>query len=189
MSQPGDGDLRPQLRRLERLIHEMEEGPESPLRARAREILRIVLELHTDALTRMLDVVGGAGASPILLEACARDPWVSGMLLLHGLHPVDLETRVRTAVEDLAPMLRGHAARIVDVTVRAGAVHVRIERDAGLGGAPATALRASVEDSILAAAPDVVSLEIDMPADADRVAFVPVEHVRLRPRATGAPRA
>lgn len=177
-------DLGPRLEQLERLIHEMEEGPESPARARARQIVRATLDLHTDGLARMLEILTtGDAVGRALVDALAADPLVAGLLLLHGLHPLDLQTRVSAAVEALAPMLRGQASRATLVTVDGGVVHVRLERDAGRGGLPAAALRARVEDSILAAAPDALSVEVDVPADAERGAFVPVEHVRLRSRA------
>jgi hypothetical protein len=190
VSERDAGDLRQRLEQLERLIHEMEEGPESPARARARQIVRAALDLHTDALARMLEIVRtGAAAGPALVDALAADPLVAGLLLLHGLHPLDLKTRVRAAVEDLAPVLRGQAARVAFVAVDDGAVRVRVERDAGRAGLPAAALRTRVEESILAIAPDAVSLEIDVPADAERAAFVPVEQVRLRSRTPEARRA
>lgn len=178
------GELAPRLDELERLIREMEDGPESPTRARARRIVGAALDLHAAALARMLDIVGADdGAGRAFIDAFAADPLVSGLLILHGLHPLGLETRVRAAVENLALALRSQGARPTLVVVVDGAVRVRVEREAASGGLPAAALRARIEEAILAAAPDAASVAVDVPADADHRAFVPVEQVRLRSRA------
>jgi hypothetical protein len=182
VSERADDDLRQRLAELETLIRAMEEGPETPVRTRARQIVRAALDLHTGALARMLEIATTAAGPPVV-EAWVRDPLVSSLLLLHGLHPLALGARVRAAVDDLTPTLGKHGARVARVAVDDGAVRVVIERDAGRGGWPAAALRSRIEASILAAAPDAISLEIDVPSDAERPGFVPVEHVRLRARA------
>lgn len=183
MSAHGENDLGQRLHHLDALIREMEEGPESPARARARQIVRAALDLHAGALTRMMELVTASGAAGRpLVEAFARDPLVAGILFLHELHPLDLETRVRSAVEDLAPSLRAHGAGVASIAIADGAVRLRLERLAGRGGPPAAAIRSKVEDAILAAAPDAARVEIDVPEDAAPAAFVPVEQVRLRSR-------
>jgi len=181
----GDDDLRRRLRELELLLREMEEGPESPVRARARQIGHATLDLHARALTRMMEIVAAdAATGRQLADALASDPLVAGMLLLHGLHPLDLETRVRGAVERLARTLRGQGADVVVVAVVEDTVRLRIERPSGRGGVPIAALRTSVGEAILAVAPDAVSVEIDAPEEISPAVFVPLEQVRLRSRST-----
>ncbi|MGH7277369.1 MAG: hypothetical protein ACREJG_01630, partial [Candidatus Rokuibacteriota bacterium] len=129
MNPGGAPDLDRQLRQLETLIREMEEGPESPARARARQIVRAVLDLHASGLTRMMELVAaGPHAPQALVELFARDPRVSGMLLLHGLHPFDLETRVGGAVHGLEPALRAQGAGLTLVSVSEGSVRLRLAR-------------------------------------------------------------
>lgn len=178
MREPDDGWAR-RLQRVEQLIREMEEGPETPLRARARDIVRAVLDLHADALKRMMEGVAASDGSPeALTDAFARDPRIAGVLMLHGLHPFDFESRVRGALAALTPSLRESRARVAALTIGDGRVRVRLERGPGHGGPAATALRAQVEDAIVAAAPDAVTIDVEVPAES--LAFVPVEHVRLR---------
>ena len=40
------------------------------------------------------------------------DELVASVLLLHGLHPVDLETRVRGALEKTRPYLKSHGGNV-----------------------------------------------------------------------------
>ena len=62
--------------------------------ARPREIVQAVLDLHGAGLERILGHLADAGDRRRVLDACARDEVVGGLLLLHGLHPLDLEERV-----------------------------------------------------------------------------------------------
>ena len=184
MSHP-ERDLERRLEHLERVIYELEQGPESPARARTREIVRAVLDLHARGLRRMIELIGGADAAgAALTRAMVRDPTIAGLLLLHGLHPDDLKTRVRGAVETLTPMLEGEGARVTRLDVEGGTVRLGLERERGRGRLSAGALRTSVEQAIVAAAPDAAALEIDIPDTGDPAAFVPVGEVRMR-RGTG----
>jgi hypothetical protein len=173
-----DGGWEHRLQRVEQLIREMEEGPESPVRERARDIVRAVLDLHADALKKMMDVVAADGSTAVLVDAFARDPQIAGMLLLHSLHPLDFESRVRGALDALTPDLRKHRVRVAAVAISDGVVRVRLERAPGHGGRAAPALRAQVEDAIVAVAPDAATIDIEV--SEEFLAFVPLEHVRLR---------
>ena len=47
-----------------------------------------------------------------MIDELGRDPLVSGLLLLHGLHPLDLEARVRNAIEEVKPRLGLHGGSV-----------------------------------------------------------------------------
>ena len=180
--------LQQQLERLESLIQELERGPESPLRARTREIVHAVLELHASGLARMMELLAGTGAAgSALREELTRDPLVASLLLLHGLHPDDVETRVRRAVDNLSPMLETHGARLTGLAVDADTVRVTFARGAARAQLASGALRARVEQAIIGAAPDVARVEVDIPEMAGPGSFVPVGAVRLRARREGPP--
>jgi Fe-S cluster biogenesis protein NfuA len=86
---------------------------------------------------------------------------VSSLLVLYGLHPDGLETRVRRAVERLEPKLRRDGAVIELLDMREGAVRIRVTPGAHTCGSTTKALQGSVEDAIYEAAPDIVSLTIE----------------------------
>ena len=87
---------------IEELVQRLETAADPATRAVSQELVRAVMELHGAALDRMLSTVrknGAAGAT--IVDQLARDEVVASVLLLHDLHPVDLETRVRGALEKL----------------------------------------------------------------------------------------
>ncbi len=61
-----------------------------------------------------------------VLDTCAGDEVVAGLLLLHGLHPLDVETRVRQALESVRPLLRSHGGNVELLEVREGVVRLRL---------------------------------------------------------------
>ncbi len=136
------------LDQVERLVTELEALPDPRARATARAVVAAVLELHGAGLARLVELVRATGEpGRACIESAARDPAVASLLLLHGLHPVDLPTRVAGALAGVP------GAELIAIDEGAEAkVHVR---------ARAASVRA-VEARLLEAAPDAtVSVESD----------------------------
>ena len=115
------------------------------------------MDLHAAALEKMLAIIG----DPKLIDRLARDDLVGSVLLLYGLHPLDLETRVHQALEQARPLLRSHGGNVELVSLVDGVVRLRL-----LGschGCPSSALtlKSAIEDAIFAQAPDVPAIEVE----------------------------
>ncbi len=154
--------------RLEELIEALETHP-GPAGATARELVALVLELHGLGLAKLMEIRAPAQGGA-LVERLIQDEHVRAMLLLHGLHPEDLETRVRRAVERLRPHLGVHGLRVDLDDVSKGVVRLRLS-----GVEPRTPsplvwnLPAEIEQAIFEAAPDTekVTIEgLDLPGKA-----------------------
>ena len=68
-------------------------------------------------------------------------PWSSSLLVLYGLHPETLETRVAGAVEQLEPKLRRDGATIELLGIEDGAVRIRVTPGAHTCGSTTKALQ------------------------------------------------
>jgi hypothetical protein len=99
---------------IDHLIDTIEKLPAEP-RETARAIVREVLTLHAGALRQIV----AAG------RVDAGDPLVSAVLLLHGLHPLDLETRVRRALHPGEELL-GVDGGVVRVRAKGHGVRERL---------------------------------------------------------------
>ncbi|MDB5307160.1 MAG: nfuA 2 [Gemmataceae bacterium] len=158
---PDDGEFRAKLRRLEALIGQAEQLTDPAARAHVREIVQALLDLYGTGLGRILDHVAAAGeAGAAVLDACAADEVAGGLLLLHGLHPLGVEDRVRQALGQARPALRAHGG-VELLGVDDGIVRVRFE--AACDGCPSTAaaMRQTIEEAIYARAPEVVAVEVE----------------------------
>lgn len=135
--------------RLDALIGELE-GLAEPARATAMEVVSALLEVYGDGLRRILGALDAAVA-----EAVADDEVVGQLLLVHDLHPVDLETRVARALDEVRPYLRSHGGDVELLGVGGGEARVRL--DGSCDGCPSSAatLKLAIEDAILRAAPEL----------------------------------
>jgi Fe-S cluster biogenesis protein NfuA len=146
---------------LETLIEDLERTLDPAARARVQEIVGLLLDVHADGLTRLLERLVRDSGTSALLEA-ARDEAVAGVLLLHGLHPLDLETRVRSALESVKPALASHGGNVELVGLDDRGV-VRLRLEGSCHGCPSSAatLRSTIERAIHEAAPDVAALVVE----------------------------
>ena len=113
-------------------------------------------------------------------EALDEDELVSHLLLLHGIHPVPIEARVRTALDEVRPYLDSHGGNVELVAVEDGTVRLRME--GSCSGCPSSAmtLKLAIEDAIRKHAPDVGEIEAEDAAP---------EGLPMAPRQAGADRA
>src|SRR5262249_27957987 len=125
-------------------------------RARTREIVQALLDLHGAGLERILEHVASAGDPGLgVIDALGRDDVVGGLLLLYGLHPVDLETRVRQGLDAVRPYLRSHGGSVELLGVTEGVVRLRLLGGCDSCPSSARTLEAAIEDAIYVRAPDV----------------------------------
>ena len=122
-------------------------------------------------MRRLAATLAGAGeVGRAILDDCARDEVVSGLLLLHGLHPLDVEARVRQALDDVRPYLRSHGGNVDLLGVSDGVARLRLQGSCHSCPSSAVTMKQTVEEAILARAPDVTAVEVEgvaeeVPAD------------------------
>jgi Fe-S cluster biogenesis protein NfuA len=172
-------EFRQRIQEIETLIHEVERFADPAAQAHTRALVQALLDIHGAGLARLLDHVelGGTHGRSII-DALARDSLVSSLLVLHGLHPLDLETRVRQALDHVRPYLRSHGGDVELVDVVEGAVRIRMQGHCHDCPSSAKTLEQAIAAAIDEAAPDATAILVeDAPAPPTRAgaAFVPVE--------------
>jgi Fe-S cluster biogenesis protein NfuA len=150
------------LQRLDEGLRELENLGDPAARATIREVVQGLLELHGSGLSRILGHLAEAGdAGAAILDACSRDEVAAGLLLLHGLHPQDLESRVRQALEDVRPRLRAHQGDVELMAISDGVVRLRLLGSCHGCASSAVTMRQTIEQAVLGRAPDAVALEVE----------------------------
>jgi len=152
-------------------------------RERAEELVRIVADLYGAGLERMLDTLYELGRlDDDVLAAVAADELISSLLLVHGLHPYDITTRVERALDSVRPYLGSHGGDVELVEVTAESV-VRLRLLGSCDGCPSSSvtLTLAVEGAVEAAAPEVTGIEVETPtAKASTPGLIPVDALRSR---------
>ena len=150
--------------RLGALVEELEDYPDAELRDKAIEFVQSIMELYGEALRRTLAVVDSLPLKDQVLSRLLSDDVIRAMLLIHGLMPVDLESRVAAALDHVRPYLVSQGADVELVDVEGGRALLRLIRK-GSGAPPIAVLQQEIERAISEAAPDLVGIEIEGLAD------------------------
>ncbi len=187
MEQEQEGpDLRATGERIDALIEAVAAGgvgPSNPARSRERaeDLVRTVTDLYGAGLERLLEIVHDSGRlDEELLGLLADDDLVASLLLVHGLHPYDVRTRVEQALESVRPYLGTHGGdvELIEVT-DLGAVRLRLLGSCDGCPSSSVTLELAVQDAIEAAAPEVTAIEVEAPAPATGP-LIPVDALRAR---------
>lgn len=180
-------DLRHAGDRIEQLLGELESVADPRLRARATEIVRLIVELYGAALERVLDLAADQGdASNALRRRMAEDELLSSLLIVHGLHPLSLEQRIEDALDGVRPYLGSHGGDVELLEVSDGGV-VRLRLLGSCDGCPSSSmtLKLAVEGAIEAAAPEIAGIEVEgveaPQATPAASGLIPLDSLRRRP--------
>ncbi|HTX36271.1 MAG TPA: hypothetical protein VME43_14675 [Bryobacteraceae bacterium] len=171
--------LKQRMQRIAELVRRLDsEADSGAARAQARELIESVMDLHGEALDRILQRLRGAGAAgQELVDSLAADPIISSVLLLYGLHPLDFESRVGRAIENARPTLRAYGTEAELLATAAGAIRIRLR---GVTDAfTARTVKSAMEDEIYAEAPDAASLTLLGLEKFAAPDFVPLEKVAV----------
>ncbi|MDQ6623059.1 MAG: NifU family protein [Verrucomicrobiota bacterium] len=163
MDKPQDRAFQGRLTRIEELIKGVEAIADEKARTQACELVAALMELQGAGFERTLELIYDSGpGGQVLIDELGRDALVSSLLLVHGLHPLDLETRVRRALEEVRPKLGQHggSVQLIGVTPEGA---VRLQLEGNCEGCPSSrlTLKFSIEEALYAAAPDITALEVN----------------------------
>jgi hypothetical protein len=181
------------VRQLGTLVGELEESPAERGNNTARELVKLLMEVHGTAIERLLEIAfeSGAAGQGIIAKA-GEDPIVRQLLLLYSLHPDDMESRVLKALEAAAPRLRKLSSEVELIGIREGVIQVRASTSGHACGSTGKSVTALVEECVYEWAPDLISLEILGTEEEPSSGFVSLESLlghSLPARALGAQRA
>jgi Fe-S cluster biogenesis protein NfuA len=147
--------------RVEELLDGLRSGPPSAALA-AEELVGLLVGLYGGGLAAVVELLGQQGeAGAAVLAAMADDPRVEGLLLLHDLHPLDVDARIQRALDRVRPYLGSHAGGVQYLGVTDGVARLRLE--GSCDGCPSStvtvelAIRSAVED----AAPEVTEVAVE----------------------------
>ena len=175
-----DQGLQERVARMETLLEEIETLPDRNARSKAAEVVGVLLDLYGEGLARMMEVVAEGEERERTFDAFAEDELVSHLLLLHGLHPLDLETRVIMALEEVRPYLQSHGGNVELLGVKEGVARLRMQGSCSGCPSSTVTLRLAIEEAIQKSAPDLEGIEAEGVAEEPKPAPTIVAGPTLR---------
>jgi Fe-S cluster biogenesis protein NfuA len=150
------------MQRIGGLVQEIESIADPAVRAATKNLMQSLMDLHGAALEKTLDIVAEAGEPGMnIIDRLGRDSLVSSVLILYGLHPEDIETRIVKAVDRVRPSLRKQGCEVELVSAANGAIRLRVESGSHTCGSTAKTVQATLEGAMYDAAPDLISLVVE----------------------------
>jgi Fe-S cluster biogenesis protein NfuA/nitrite reductase/ring-hydroxylating ferredoxin subunit len=182
-----DREARERVEHVEALLGEIEELSDPAAREQCTDVIAALLDLYGEGLARIVERSPEPGA-------LADDELVAHLLLVHGIHPVPLEARVISALEEVRPYLQSHGGNVELVSLHDGVVRLRLEGSCSGCPSSAATLSLAVEEAIRKAAPEIEGIEAEeeklpSPAKAANGSAAGPALIQLQPIATRENRA
>lgn len=157
-----DADFQKRVQNIGELVHELEQVADPAAKSACKGLLESLMELHGRGLERILEVVFQSGNSgEKLIEEMGQDSLVSSLLILYGLHPDDLPTRVERKLHEIESKLYKMGAEAQVVSTTDGQIRLRAAINGHVCGSTTTTVRSALEEAMYEAAPDLISLSIE----------------------------
>jgi Fe-S cluster biogenesis protein NfuA/nitrite reductase/ring-hydroxylating ferredoxin subunit len=158
---PQEKNLRKAGDRIEGLLQELGSVADPRVRANAEELVRLLMELYGSGLARILEIVDATGSANEIFDRLAADDLVASLLVLHGLHPLDVDTRIVRALDRVRPYLGSHGGDVKLLGVKEGVVHLRLEGSCHGCPSSTVTMKLAIEKAIEEAAPEVLRIEVE----------------------------
>src|ERR1039457_4087509 len=148
--------------RVEELLGILQsKGGEATARA-AEELVRLLLGLYGDGLSHIMAALRAEGpAGTAVLDRLLEDPLVESLLLLHDLHPLDVDARIQRALDQVRPYLGSHAGGVEYLGVRDGVARLRLEGSCHGCPSSTVTVQLAITGAVEAAAPEVTQVVVE----------------------------
>jgi len=150
-------DLRTIGDRIEVLLEELRSSLDRRAWERVEEVVGLVTDLYGGGLERVLELVSDDQARGFL-----ADDLLASLLLLHGLHPDDLNARVLAALDSVRPYMESHGGNVevLGIDEDAGILHLRMLGSCDGCQSSAVTLQHAVKSALEAVAPEIVHIDV-----------------------------
>ncbi len=147
--------------RIEALLDELSSIGED-VAVGAEQLVASVVTLYGAGLERIVQLLAQRSDGGELMRVLAGDSLVANLMMLHDLHPDDVETRVQQALDKVRPYLGSHSGGVSFVGVDdAGVAQLQLIGSCdGCAGSAAT-VHYAVERAVLEAAPELTGVEVE----------------------------
>jgi Fe-S cluster biogenesis protein NfuA len=150
------------IARVQELTAQLEEVQDFQARAVADELVASIMQLYGEGLERIVAALDEPGASAAEVRArLVDDGVVASLLLIHGLYPVDLETRVREALDSVRPYMESHGGDVELLAIEDGVAKMRLVGHCKGCPASEATLELAIKKALEETAPDLEGLEVE----------------------------
>jgi Fe-S cluster biogenesis protein NfuA/nitrite reductase/ring-hydroxylating ferredoxin subunit len=135
---------------IEQLLQSFRPGRDQEI---AEELVRLLVSMYGEGLSRIVKLVG--------TDHLTSDELVESLLLLHDLHPDDVDTRIQRALDRVRPYLGSHAGGVEYLGVDSdGVAQLRLQGNCQGCPSSTVTVKMAIETALMDAAPDLTGVEV-----------------------------
>jgi Fe-S cluster biogenesis protein NfuA len=148
--------------RVEELLEALNSGGFGGAAPAAEELVGLLVGLYGDGLAQILALLRaeGPGGQEMVLKL-ADDPLVESLLLLHDLHPLDVDARIQRALDRVRPYLGSHAGGVQYLGVFDGVARLRLEGSCNGCPSSTVTVQLAISGAVQDAAPEVSEVVVE----------------------------
>lgn len=170
--------------RIQELVEKIGALPDPDAREMLEETLGTTLNFYGHGFERLLELLGREGeAGRRVLDAIVRDPGLSGLLLIHGLHPVPLADRLQHALDKVRPYMESHGGDVELVSLENDHAVLHLRGHCETCPSSTVTLELAVRAAIEEACPDLAGFEVEGvapgPENLEHIPAAPPEWTRI----------
>ncbi len=155
-------EMNSQGARIQQLLEQIEALPSASTRELIHEFMEATLAFYGQGLARILQVVNESGPeSQKAYQHLIDDKVVRGLLLIHDLHPADLQTRLRDALDHVRPYLQSHGGNVELISLTGQSARLRLEGTCKSCASSTITLELAIRHAIEEACPDLAGFEVE----------------------------
>jgi Fe-S cluster biogenesis protein NfuA/nitrite reductase/ring-hydroxylating ferredoxin subunit len=147
--------------RIQDLQERLEATGEAATREVADALVASVIQMYGAGLERIVELLAAAGeAGTEIAQSLSDDDLVATLLLIHDLHPVPLEDRVRAALDSVRPYMESHGGNVELLSLHDGVATIHLRGSCSDCSASSVTLELAIKQALEEAAPDLEALEV-----------------------------
>ena len=155
-------DARHVAERVGTLLTEVGSIADPRLTERIEDLVSLLMQFYGAGIRRILEEADDLGVlEGPLLDRLVKDELVGSLLVIHDLHPLDLQTRVQNALDSVRPYLGSHGGDVEIVAIDGDVVRLRMEGSCSSCPSSTVTLNYAIEKAILDAAPEIARIEAE----------------------------
>ena len=175
-------DFQQCVQKIGERVQELESIADPAMRGAAKELVQLLMEMHASALERVLEIVFESSDGGIrVIDELGHDPVVSSLLVLYGLHPEELQTRVERKLAEIRSPLFKMGAEVKTAKVIGSEVRLQVSIEGHSCGSTTRNVKAMIEEAMYLAAPDLTSLVLEGLEEPSPSGFVSMETLARTP--------
>jgi Fe-S cluster biogenesis protein NfuA/nitrite reductase/ring-hydroxylating ferredoxin subunit len=156
-------ELNQQSQHIQELIEEIDSLPNIEARELMQECMQEVLSFYGHGLERILKIIsnGNTSAAKDIYNSLIDDSFVSSLLLIHDLHPLDLKTRLYQALDKVKPYMDSHGGSVEIVSLENGVAKLKLSGSCKSCPSSSSTLELGIKQAIEENCPDLLGLEVE----------------------------